>query len=223
MPRSSWRLSTRPSPSSMDRDEVVATFAPAARAALAAFPVDPDGLELVTLAENVTWRVTDRRDGASWALKLHRPWYHTLEELISERLWVRALADAGIAVPLPLRTCSGEEFAFRRRAGERRAATRRNDALDGGPDHGRCDARGRRPVDRRSVVRAVGSPRCPHARAGQPLAAARRLQRAPRSMPRASWAARRIGALSGSILRSLPANGSWSSTRVGVSPKCCKG
>jgi Ser/Thr protein kinase RdoA (MazF antagonist) len=95
----------------MDKADVAATFAPAARAALAAFPIDPDGLELVAMAENVTWRVIDRRDGTSWVLKLHRPWYHTHEELISERIWVRALADAGIAVPVPLRTRTGEEFA----------------------------------------------------------------------------------------------------------------
>jgi Ser/Thr protein kinase RdoA (MazF antagonist) len=95
----------------MDNADVAATFAPAARAALAAFPIDPDGLKLVAMAENVTWRVTDRRDGTPWVLKLHRPWYHTHEELISERVWVRALADAGIAVPLALRTRTGEEFA----------------------------------------------------------------------------------------------------------------
>ena len=53
----------------------------------------------MSLAENVTYRVVDRRDGVAYALRLHRPWYHTLDELISERAWIRALADAGIAVP----------------------------------------------------------------------------------------------------------------------------
>jgi Ser/Thr protein kinase RdoA (MazF antagonist) len=99
-------------------------FAPAARTALAAFPIDADGLELVALAENVTWRVTDRRDGTPYVLKLHRPWYHTLDELISERVWIRALADAGVAVPVPLRTCDGEEFTsvVVPQTGERRIA-----------------------------------------------------------------------------------------------------
>jgi hypothetical protein len=34
-------------------DVAAETFTPAAREALAAFPIEPDGLELVSLAENV--------------------------------------------------------------------------------------------------------------------------------------------------------------------------
>ncbi|HTG23583.1 MAG TPA: phosphotransferase [Reyranella sp.] len=86
-------------------------FRPAALAALAAFPIEPDALELVSLSENVTYRVVERRDGVAYALRLHRPWYHTLDELISERAWVRALADADIAVQAPLRTLDGQEYA----------------------------------------------------------------------------------------------------------------
>jgi Ser/Thr protein kinase RdoA (MazF antagonist) len=89
----------------------VDTFTPAARAALKAFPIEPDALELASLAENVTYRVVDRRDGVAYALRLHRPWYHTFDELISERAWVRALADAGIAVQMPVRTRDGKEYA----------------------------------------------------------------------------------------------------------------
>ena len=87
------------------------TFTPAAREALKAFPIEPDALELVSLSENVTYRVVDRRDGVAYALRLHRPWYHTLDELISERAWIRALADAGIAVQVPVRTRDGQEYA----------------------------------------------------------------------------------------------------------------
>ncbi len=87
------------------------TFTPAALAALQAFPIEPDALELVSLAENVTYRVVDRSDGVAYALRLHRPWYHTLDELISERAWVRALDDAGIAVQAPVRTRDGQEYA----------------------------------------------------------------------------------------------------------------
>jgi len=87
------------------------SFAPAAREALKAFPIEPDGLDLVSLAENVTYRVVDRRDGSAYALRLHRPWYHTHDELVSERAWIRALADAGIAVQMPMRTRDGQEYA----------------------------------------------------------------------------------------------------------------
>jgi Ser/Thr protein kinase RdoA (MazF antagonist) len=87
------------------------TFTPAAIEALKAFPIEPDGLELVALAENVTYRVVDRRDGAAYVLRLHRPWYHTHEELISERVWIRALAEAGIAVQMPVSTRDGQEYA----------------------------------------------------------------------------------------------------------------
>ena len=86
-------------------------FRPAALAALKAFPIEADALELMSLAENVTYRVVDRRDGVAYALRLHRPWYHTLDELISERVWIRALADAGIAVQMPVRTGDGQEYA----------------------------------------------------------------------------------------------------------------
>jgi len=72
------------------------SFAPAAREALKAFPIEPDALELVSLAENVTYRLVDRSDGVAYALRLHRPWYHTLDELISERAWIRALADVTV-------------------------------------------------------------------------------------------------------------------------------
>ena len=65
----------------------------------------------MSLSENVTYRVVDRRDGMAYALRLHRPWYHTLDELISERDWIRALADAGIAVQAPMRTRDGQEYA----------------------------------------------------------------------------------------------------------------
>ncbi|HLY78646.1 MAG TPA: hypothetical protein VKQ70_04690, partial [Caulobacteraceae bacterium] len=80
----------------MDKAEARRVFTPAASQALKAFPIEPTGLELVALSENVTFRVTDRRDGAAYVLRLHRPGYHTLGELNSERIWTRALADAGI-------------------------------------------------------------------------------------------------------------------------------
>ena len=95
----------------MDKAEAERIFTPAAMQALTAFPLEPDGLELVSLSENVTFRVRDRADGADYVLRLHRPGYHTLDELNSERVWTRALAAAGIAVPIPLATRIGGDYA----------------------------------------------------------------------------------------------------------------
>ena len=94
----------------MDSAEAEPVFTPAAIQALKAFPIEPEGLELVALSENVTFRVSDRRDGAAYVLRLHRPGYHTLEELNSERVWTRALAEAGVAVPIPLTTRAGSDY-----------------------------------------------------------------------------------------------------------------
>jgi Ser/Thr protein kinase RdoA (MazF antagonist) len=92
----------------MELVEAECIFAPAARSALAAFPLAPTGLQLVSLAENATFRVTT--EAGDFVLRLHRPGYHTLAELESERMWIRALFDAGVAVPRPLRARDGSEF-----------------------------------------------------------------------------------------------------------------
>jgi len=52
--------------------------------------------ELISRSENVVFRV-DTRDGKAYALRVHRPGYHTLAELESEPIWTAAghKADAG--------------------------------------------------------------------------------------------------------------------------------
>src|SRR5215470_2029221 len=92
----------------MDLADAARVFEPAARQALEAFPLAPRGMELVSLSENATFRVAT--DSGDYVLRLHRPGYHTRAELDSERMWIRALLDAGIAVPLPLRSNDGAEF-----------------------------------------------------------------------------------------------------------------
>jgi Ser/Thr protein kinase RdoA (MazF antagonist) len=94
----------------MDKAAASEAYTPAAREALNAFPIDPTGLELVSVSENVTFRVHDATDGAAYVLRLHRPGYHSLDELVSERTWIRALADAGIAVPPPLNARDGRDY-----------------------------------------------------------------------------------------------------------------
>jgi Ser/Thr protein kinase RdoA (MazF antagonist) len=93
----------------MDKEAIDRIFAPAARAALSSFPIDKGDLTPVSLAENVTFKVTDRA-GSAYVLRLHRPGYHTLDELVSERAWIRALADAGIDVPSPVPARDGRDY-----------------------------------------------------------------------------------------------------------------
>ncbi len=94
----------------MDKADAERIFTPAALEALGAFPIARGELRLVTVGENVTFRVTDRHDGAAYVLRLHRPGYHTLEELNSEHVWVRALAEAGVGVPTPVPARDGREY-----------------------------------------------------------------------------------------------------------------
>lgn len=87
-----------------------AAYAPAARQALTAFGVVPADLCFVHHSENVTFRVTDARDGSRLVLRLHRPWYHDIEALRSERLWTNALIQAGVAAPEPRLTLDGKDY-----------------------------------------------------------------------------------------------------------------
>jgi Ser/Thr protein kinase RdoA (MazF antagonist) len=91
---------------------LVDTFAHAATQALTFFPVDAAGQQpvLVAESENVTFKVTDARNGRQYVLRLHRPGYHTLDELESERVWIRALNDSGIGVPVPVAANDGREY-----------------------------------------------------------------------------------------------------------------
>jgi Ser/Thr protein kinase RdoA (MazF antagonist) len=95
----------------MDKAGLEQAYAPAARQALAAFGIEPTELAFEHLSENVTFRVTDARDGAALVLRLHRPGYHDLAELKSEHVWTRALTAAGIAVPESRLTLASEDFA----------------------------------------------------------------------------------------------------------------
>ena len=94
----------------MDRAEIDRLFTPAAQTALKFFPVDAGDLTLVSLSENVTFKVTDRRDGGAYVLRLHRPGYHTLDELDSEHAWIRALDEAGVKVPKPVVARDGRNY-----------------------------------------------------------------------------------------------------------------
>ena len=66
-------------------------------------------IELVSRSENTVFRL-DLPNGAAFALRIHRPGYHTLAELESELLWTQALNDAGIHAPVGRRTLTGSGY-----------------------------------------------------------------------------------------------------------------
>ena len=86
------------------------SFLEAAHQALDHFPIKPVDVSLLARAENITFKVADDV-GKLYTLRLHRPAYHTLEELQSERLWTKALLQAGIHVPEPIATRDGRDYA----------------------------------------------------------------------------------------------------------------
>jgi Ser/Thr protein kinase RdoA (MazF antagonist) len=94
----------------VDRNQVETCYAPAARKALDNFPVDVENVELIAHSENVTFRVSVRGGDTDYALRLHRPGYNSIEELDSERTWVRALKEAGLSVQDSLLTRQGQHF-----------------------------------------------------------------------------------------------------------------
>jgi hypothetical protein len=62
----------------------IAEYLPAARAALAAFGLPETEPHPIGKSENVVFRA-DAPDGTRWALRLHRPGYHALPALESDR------------------------------------------------------------------------------------------------------------------------------------------
>ena len=90
-----------------------------AREALTAWTIDCASISLVHIAENITFKV-DATDGSQYALRFHRPTYHTLEELVSERTWTKALLAAGLDCPVGVETTRGDEYSRARINGEER-------------------------------------------------------------------------------------------------------
>jgi len=98
----------------MERAEAERLFLAAAQEAAGAFPVDEPRLSLVTVSENVTFRLTDGRTGEDWVLRLHRPGYNSAAELEAERVWTAALREAGLEAPEPLPARDGRAFVPQR-------------------------------------------------------------------------------------------------------------
>lgn len=67
-------------------------------------------IELISVSENRVYRV-DTDAGKAYALRIHRPGYHSLAELYAEQQWTAALNQAGIGVPVPKTTRDGRGYA----------------------------------------------------------------------------------------------------------------
>ena len=83
----------------------------AAIRALSDWDINVKFVDPLTMTENIVFKVTDQ-SGRAYVLRLHRPGYHTLKELISEQRWATALLDAGLDVPVPRTTRSGQAYTL---------------------------------------------------------------------------------------------------------------
>jgi len=80
-------------------------------------------VSLLTVSENATFRVVDPATGGIRVVRVHRPGYHTVEEIESELAWIEALrADAVVTTPAPLALEGGGHIASFEDAGEIRHA-----------------------------------------------------------------------------------------------------
>ena len=89
--------------------EVTAALRSLAVQALAEWDLDGARLQPIGISENASFHV----DGPSkrYVLRIHRPGYHTLAELESEQIWTAALREAGLDVPVPVRTRDDRGYA----------------------------------------------------------------------------------------------------------------
>ena len=72
--------------------------------------LNPVAVKEVSRAENVVFRVATQ-EGGIFVLRIHRPGYHSFDELLSEQLWTSALDRAGVDVPVPRVTRSGALYS----------------------------------------------------------------------------------------------------------------
>lgn len=102
----------------MDEARLKRAYTPVARRVLEEWQLAPAGVEFVHVMENVTFRA--ERGGRKYVLRFHRPGYNTHTEMVSERMWLRALAAAGLNVPEGVPTPDGREFVAAEVDGEER-------------------------------------------------------------------------------------------------------
>ena len=86
------------------------TYQLAAQKALGNWTLSIDKLDLSSRSENVVYKVSTPGP-QSYALRIHRPGYNSIEELKSEVKWASTLRDCGVYVPKHIKTKDGEHYA----------------------------------------------------------------------------------------------------------------
>jgi len=79
-----------------------------ARDALERWEIQAEDIKLIRRGENVVFKVNTGKDDI--ALRIHRPGYHTLDELIAEHTWTTALQQSGLDVPTALQSSQGDFY-----------------------------------------------------------------------------------------------------------------
>ena len=136
--------------------EQVAALTSLARNALTQYAGDFDQLELVKYRENAIFSVRDAK-GIRFALRIHRPNYHSDAALESELSWMEALAGDGLPVPHVLANKLGKVITLTSAPGV--PETRRVDLLnwvDGAPLSQLEEQGGLPAQQRRDLYRKLG-------------------------------------------------------------------
>ncbi len=79
-----------------------------ARNALDRWEIQAEDLKLVRRGENVVFKVNTGKEDV--ALRIHRPGYHSLDELNSEHTWTTALQQSGLDVPTAIQGPHGDFY-----------------------------------------------------------------------------------------------------------------
>ncbi|TPW28510.1 phosphotransferase enzyme family protein [Martelella alba] len=66
-------------------------------------------VKLLTISENATYLAEDSAGGDRMIVRVHRPDYHTREQILSELAWITALREDGVVeTPQPIATTGGD-------------------------------------------------------------------------------------------------------------------
>ncbi|MBT6728889.1 MAG: phosphotransferase [Deltaproteobacteria bacterium] len=106
-------------------DQLIETLRQGVIGLLDKWGLDPQtNVELLTISENATFRAEEPDSGRQIVLRVHRPGYHTQQEIESELDWIVALREEGIVeTPEPLIVKGGRHLTSFEMQGEQRFVT----------------------------------------------------------------------------------------------------